>query len=256
MKRKTNIPQKTKVRSILQKEIESVCPFCPSEDVGHFEIHHIDENPINHDIFNLILICPTCHSKITKGDITQQDVIDKKMSLKNRNSKIQFISVSVDKDKCGWIPIENSKNAFEIAIYKSFFPVFNFSFINQSYKTLLLTNVKLTTKRLPLGMAGPMRDDMSKINILRPSITYKIKMPLEGETVNLALEEELEVLASRAFKFQIEVFADYMESFYPPYSKYVLFFEFGFNNDFYHKIPMILLNSNEYYEKLRHHGLA
>ncbi|TMU54592.1 HNH endonuclease [Flagellimonas algicola] len=256
MKRKTNIPQKTKIRSILQKEIGSVCPFCSNEDVGHFEIHHIDENPTNHEIHNLILLCPTCHSKITKGDILQQDVLDKKISLKNKDSKIQFISVSVDKKRCGWIPIENSKNAFKIAVYKSFFPVFNFSFINQSNKTLLLTNIKVRTKRLPMGMAGPVRHDMPRLNILRPSITYKIKMPLDGEISTVDLEEELEVPTTRAFKFQIELFTEYMEKFRPPYNKYALFFEFGFNNDFYCKIPMILLNSSEYYEKLKHYGLG
>ena len=32
---------------------------------------------------------------------------------------------------------------------------------------------------------------------------------------------------------QIEIFNDHMESFMPPHNKYVIYFKFGFNNDFY-----------------------
>ncbi len=31
-----------KVKALLQKEINSKCPFCSIEDVDHFEVHHID----------------------------------------------------------------------------------------------------------------------------------------------------------------------------------------------------------------------
>lgn len=73
-KQRTKIPQLNKVRSILQKDIDSICPICASDDVEHFQIHHMDENPSNHHLDNLILICPTCHSKITKGDISREEV--------------------------------------------------------------------------------------------------------------------------------------------------------------------------------------
>ena len=45
-----------------------------------------------------------------------------------------------------------------------------------------------------------------------------------------------------------------MDFFKPPY-KYALNFKFGFNNDFYIDIPQILLNSEKYYNTLRHVGL-
>jgi hypothetical protein len=80
-KTRKKIPQENKVRAELQKEIMSCCPFCDNEDVGHFEIHHIDENPENNNSENLILLCPVCHSKITKGDIKQLDVYKKKIEL-------------------------------------------------------------------------------------------------------------------------------------------------------------------------------
>ena len=172
---KTNIPQKNKVRSELQKEINSICPFCKSEEVGHFEIHHIDENPSNHIIENLILVCPTCHSKITKEDISQREVIDKKRNLKNRNAEIQFISVHIDEENCGWRPIKNTENSFQALKLQSLFPIFIFSLTNHTNKTVLLTSIKLRVKRLPVGLSGPY---VPLPNIPRPLITYKIKMPV------------------------------------------------------------------------------
>lgn len=71
-----------KMRSLLQKEVNSKCPFCNNGDVGHFQIHHIDENPENNDFKNLLMLCPNCHSKITKGDILFQTVLDTKENLK------------------------------------------------------------------------------------------------------------------------------------------------------------------------------
>jgi hypothetical protein len=70
-----------KVRALLQKENNSQCPFCDNDEVGVFEVHHIDENPGNNDYYNLILVCPNCHAKITNGDIKQFDVLAKKTEI-------------------------------------------------------------------------------------------------------------------------------------------------------------------------------
>ena len=101
MKKKirTSIPMGNKVRAELQKEIGSTCPFCQGEDVGHFEIHHIDENPSNNEKVNLILLCPTCHSKITKGDIAPVEVLEKKIELltKPNSQRVKGHSLSFNK---------------------------------------------------------------------------------------------------------------------------------------------------------------
>lgn len=86
-KKRRSIPAKTKAN--LQKEINSICPLCGNEDVGHFQVHHIDENPSNNTFSNLLLICPTCHSKITKGDIKPEVVLQKKISLSQENTTNQ-----------------------------------------------------------------------------------------------------------------------------------------------------------------------
>lgn len=81
----TKKPRKSipvKVRAVLQKEVNSICPICSNEDVEHFQIHHIDENPSNNELINLLMLCPNCHSKITKGDITYNSVVLVKRNLK------------------------------------------------------------------------------------------------------------------------------------------------------------------------------
>ena len=252
-KKRIPIPKIAKVKAELQKEIGSICPFCTNDNVGHFQIHHIDNNPSNNDFINLLFLCPTCHSKITKEDILKREVIDKKLSLRNREALVQFVSVAIDEENCGWRPFENVKNAFEAVKKQSLFPIFNFSLINNSSKTLLLTGVRVQAKNLPIGLSGP---NIPLPNILRPSITYRIKMPSGGKIEETVLQDELEIPSTRAFKFKIELYADSMDLFKPPFCKYAVFFEFGFNNEFFTEIPMILLNSSEYYEELRHYGLA
>lgn len=82
MKIRKAIP--AKIRALLQQEIGSACPFCPSKEVDHFHIHHIDENPGNGEFGNLLMMCTTCHSKVTKGDIPAHEVRRKKMLMRNR----------------------------------------------------------------------------------------------------------------------------------------------------------------------------
>lgn len=83
-KKRTSIPKVAKVKAELQSEINSECPFCESTDVGHFHIHHIDENPANNETENLILICPNCHAKVTKDNISQIEVLKKKILSVNK----------------------------------------------------------------------------------------------------------------------------------------------------------------------------
>lgn len=70
-----------KTRAILQQEIGSQCPFCRNEDAAHFVVHHIDGNPAKNDLKNLLMVCPTCHSKITKGDISSVEVVGVRATL-------------------------------------------------------------------------------------------------------------------------------------------------------------------------------
>jgi len=65
----------------LYQEADNRCPFCDIADVAVLEIHHIDGDPSNNKIENLIVVCGNCHSKITRGEISPADVHAKKMEL-------------------------------------------------------------------------------------------------------------------------------------------------------------------------------
>lgn len=58
-KQRTSIP--TKIRHAILKEYHHGCARC-LEHVPAPELHHIDEDPSNHDPLNLLPLCPNCHS--------------------------------------------------------------------------------------------------------------------------------------------------------------------------------------------------
>lgn len=42
------------------------CAVCGwDEDLEVLEVHHIDENRHNNQVSNLIILCPTCHKKLS-----------------------------------------------------------------------------------------------------------------------------------------------------------------------------------------------
>jgi hypothetical protein len=69
-----------KQKQLLQ-EADSQCPFCQDRDVSTFEFHHINGNPSNDDLSNLIVACSSCHTRITKGILSEADVVTKKREL-------------------------------------------------------------------------------------------------------------------------------------------------------------------------------
>lgn len=48
------------------QEYEHKCAICGwNEDEDVLEVHHIDENREHNEVSNLIILCPTCHRKLT-----------------------------------------------------------------------------------------------------------------------------------------------------------------------------------------------
>jgi hypothetical protein len=70
-----------RIKAELQRETGSRCALCPDTDVGHFEIHHIDEDPSNDVYENLLLLCRKCHSKLTKNEWPREKAIKIKREL-------------------------------------------------------------------------------------------------------------------------------------------------------------------------------
>lgn len=79
--KKKRINPSHSIRAELQKEIGSRCPFCPSEDVRHFEFHHIDGKRSRTLANNLLMLCRQCHSKFTKKEWKLSEAREKKRVL-------------------------------------------------------------------------------------------------------------------------------------------------------------------------------
>lgn len=55
-------------RSRALDKYENKCAVCGyDEDIDVLEVHHIDSNRSNNKLDNLIVLCPTCHKKLTTG---------------------------------------------------------------------------------------------------------------------------------------------------------------------------------------------
>ena len=77
--------KRMKIPSMISKKVfqeaANCCPFCKEAEVEALQIHHIDEEPTNNDLANLILVCASCHAKITHGAISTADVhLQKRMT--------------------------------------------------------------------------------------------------------------------------------------------------------------------------------
>src|SRR5271154_4224155 len=90
-------PSKTLEKRVFQ-QANSQCAFCPEVEATSLQIHHIDENPTNSVIENLLLVCANCHTQITAGVISEADVRLKKRQLEwaNPKSNAKQATVSVN----------------------------------------------------------------------------------------------------------------------------------------------------------------
>lgn len=246
-KTRTHIPQLAKIRSILQQEINSTCPFCDNTDVEHFQIPHINENPKINELSNLILVCPTCHSKITKCDISRAIVEQIKMKLPVKQL-IECANVSIDSLNCSW----NNHESLEHVFYQnnmddlSPLPIINFSFINHSKRTILLKEIQLKAKHLSKGISG-----LPKPVILKSIAKYNIKLPYENEITSFKLIDEIQVPSGQAFKLQVQLFEILNDESYAIQGRKVLFFSFIFNNDISISAQKIFLNCTSENDKMR-----
>lgn len=80
MPKKRTALSKTTEKRVFQ-QAASRCVFCTEADVASLQIHHIDGDPANSIIGNLLLVCANCHTKITAGVLSEADVRLKKRQL-------------------------------------------------------------------------------------------------------------------------------------------------------------------------------
>lgn len=82
-KKRLTLSKTTEKRAFQQAG--SVCGFCPEHEIAALQVHHIDGDPSNNVIENLLVVCATCHSKITGGVISEADVRTKKREVEWRH---------------------------------------------------------------------------------------------------------------------------------------------------------------------------
>lgn len=232
----------------LQREVNSKCPFCSSEETEYFEFHHIDEDRSNNDEPNILLVCPTCHSKITKGDITANEVRLVKSRLSQHTNLIEIASVFIVSRKCDWNVSPINEHAFfrGESDKKSPFPIFNFTLINHGRKTVVMKAVVLCAKHLPSGING-----LQRARVLKPLATYQIQ--IEGEENILRLENPIEVMPDTAFSFQVEVFEKSWDELgrCEILGRMMLMFNFEFSNGSTVNSPKIFLNCISEFDPLK-----
>jgi hypothetical protein len=96
-----------KIRLTLSKTTEkrafqqagAICGFCPEHEIASLQVHHIDGDPSNNVLDNLLIVCATCHTKITGGIISEADVRAKKREVEwlhsQRDSRQHGAAVNV-----------------------------------------------------------------------------------------------------------------------------------------------------------------
>jgi 5-methylcytosine-specific restriction endonuclease McrA len=86
------IKARTRLSKTLEKrvfqEASSRCALCPESEVVSLQIHHIDGDPSNNAFENLILVCASCHTKITAGIISEEAVRLRKRQLQEHKGKL------------------------------------------------------------------------------------------------------------------------------------------------------------------------
>ncbi|OFW01294.1 MAG: hypothetical protein A3H94_05895 [Acidobacteria bacterium RIFCSPLOWO2_02_FULL_60_20] len=79
------IKTRPKLSKTLEKRVfqqaGSRCAFCSEAEIVALEIHHIDGDPANNVIENLLLVCASCHTKITSRVFSEIDVTFRKRQL-------------------------------------------------------------------------------------------------------------------------------------------------------------------------------
>jgi hypothetical protein len=78
-KKRQGLSKTTEKRAFQQAG--SVCAFCPEHEIASLQIHHLDGNPSNNVFENLLVVCATCHTKITRGVISEADARAKKREI-------------------------------------------------------------------------------------------------------------------------------------------------------------------------------
>ncbi|MBN8694579.1 MAG: HNH endonuclease [Bacteroidetes bacterium] len=241
VKKKPRKAISNKMRARLQKEINSKCPFCEDEEVEHFDGHHIDEDPSNTVLENLLLLCKKCHSKIGEGTITKEEVQLRKASLRQVSTHgIEVYKIDIISDNSCWEPYPNVKNAFRLNWERgNDFPIFQFHLVNNLNKTVVLSDIKLRAKHLFSGIG-----DLPQPCEVPKSTVYNLFIESGREIHTINNFNGIQIPAKQAVTIQVEV-AQKNDNYYENLEKrMVLNFTLKFSSNIQFDLPKILINTD------------
>lgn len=238
MNKRRAIPLTTRVG--LYAEANNRCPFCGNTDVEHLQLHHIDENRSNNERSNLLPVCPTCHSKITKGHIQRSEVEKVKQGLHTAQKRIQLASISVDSTACSWVPHPTVQYSFyNQENGKSPFPILNFTCINHTSDTILFTGIHLRAEFLPSGLSG-----LPRPQIVRSTCLFRLSIPYSLKGRQFHFRDPIAIPSSLACKFRTLLYEIDEDQYCVPHDPVVLHFTLQFNDTLKVAAPEIFLNSH------------
>lgn len=240
LKKKPRKPLSNKMRARLQKEINSKCPFCEDEEVEYFEAHHIDEDPSNTVLSNMLLLCRKCHSKVGEGIITKQQIEHCKTNLTNIGKNIEVYKIDVISENDCWKPYPHLKNAFrldwEVA---NDFPIFQFHLVNNYNNTIVLADIELQVKHLFSGLGDlPQPCEVPKSNV------YTIFIESNKRVHKVNNFNGLQIPSKQAVTIQVEVAQKFDDVFINLDKRMILYFTLKFSGNILLDLPIIFINTD------------
>lgn len=76
-------------RALLQQEVGSICPICGDENVGEFHVHHLNGDPSDTTLPNMLLICPICHGKFNNHTFAPEVGYQAKLKVLQANQVVK-----------------------------------------------------------------------------------------------------------------------------------------------------------------------
>lgn len=99
-KNRRTIPKSIEKRAFQQAGAR--CSFCEETEVVTLQIHHIDGNPENNVLENLLVVCASCHQRVTNGLISESEVrarkrelsVEHRQAIRNGQSPIVRVAIT------------------------------------------------------------------------------------------------------------------------------------------------------------------
>lgn len=99
------------VRREVRKRDKNACRLCGGTGIL-LDVHHIDHNPKNDDLDNLLLLCRTCHVRETLGKGLSREQWERGL----RTTKLLNIETAIDRYKLALLLVDNLNEIKQAAI--------------------------------------------------------------------------------------------------------------------------------------------